>query len=222
MNARELMLGRVRAAITDVPADEAELWDVTDASDAAAAFNRRLPIDSAQLSGLFAQRAQDYCANVTRCTTDGRSVRAAITDACARHGATSLVVPSGFEHRWLPSVVRAISDDPPLSWAQLDAADGVITGCAVAIAQTGTVVLDSGADQGRRALTLIPDLHICVVMAPQIVSAVPEALTLIAESVTNRRAPLTLISGPSATSDIELARVEGVHGPRRLEILIAG
>ncbi len=221
MSARELILGRVRAATADVPAGEAELWDVTGSGDAAAAFTHGVPIDPEELVDLFARRVLDYRANVTHCTVDAESVRDAVTDVCGRHGVTSLVVPGGFERSWLTSGVRAIFDDPPLSSARLDAADGVITGCAIAVAQTGTLALDSGPDQGRRALTLIPDLHICVVRAPQIVHGVPEALELLANSVVDRRAPLTLISGPSATSDIELSRVEGVHGPRRLEILIA-
>jgi L-lactate dehydrogenase complex protein LldG len=105
---------------------------------------------------------------------------------------------------------------------ELATIDGVLTGCALAIAETGTVVLDGGAAQGRRALTLLPDLHILVVLADQVVGDVPEAIGLLREAVRTRRAQITFISGPSATSDIEFSRVEGVHGPRRLVILLAG
>ena len=108
----------------------------------------------------------------------------------------------------------------PLDPAALDALDGVITGCAVAIAETGTIVLDGGPGQGSRALTLVPDRHICLVRADQVVAGVPEAMAVLAPAVRERRAPLTFISGPSATSDIEFNRVEGVHGPRTLEIVL--
>jgi L-lactate dehydrogenase complex protein LldG len=109
------------------------------------------------------------------------------------------------------------SDEDQLSIAQLDAVDGVITSCAVAIAETGTLILDGSPDQGRRVLTLIPDYHLCVVLADQIVADVPQALARLEAT-----RPLTMISGPSATSDIELNRVEGVHGPRTLEVIIVG
>jgi L-lactate dehydrogenase complex protein LldG len=95
----------------------------------------------------------------------------------------------------------------------------VLTGCALAIAETGTIVLDGGARSGRRALTLVPDLHLCVVEAGTIVPSVPDAVAALAQAVAEAR-PLTLVSGPSATSDIELDRVEGVHGPRRLEVFV--
>ena len=108
---------------------------------------------------------------------------------------------------------------PGLTAAELDELDGAITGCAVAIAETGTFVLDGGAGQGRRALSLVPDLHVCVVRAEQVVGLVPEAIEHLEQAVREGR-PLTFVSGPSATSDIELNRVEGVHGPRILHVLL--
>jgi L-lactate dehydrogenase complex protein LldG len=111
---------------------------------------------------------------------------------------------------------------PRLANEELDRSDGVLTGCALAISQTGTIVLDAGEGQGRRALTLLPDYHLCVVREDQVVGLVPEAFDKLGETVKNEKRAVTFISGPSATSDIELNRVEGVHGPRTLEVLIIG
>jgi L-lactate dehydrogenase complex protein LldG len=158
---------------------------------------------------LFAQRAADYRATIHR--TSPANLPAAIAAAA---GGRRLAVPAGIPSGWTAGLAT-IPDEPPLTNAQLDAADGVLTGAAVAIALTGTVVLDASPDQGRRVLTLLPDLHLCVVRADQIVGTVPEALARL-----DPTRPLTWISGPSATSDIELNRIEGVHGPRNLHILV--
>jgi L-lactate dehydrogenase complex protein LldG len=126
-------------------------------------------------------------------------------------------VPPGLPAAWRPDGVELVEDEN-LDPRTLDGLDGALTGCAVAIAETGTFVLDGAGRSGRRALTLVPDLHLCVVERDQVAGSVPEAIAALAGTTT----PLTFVSGPSATSDIELNRVEGVHGPRRLEIVIAG
>jgi L-lactate dehydrogenase complex protein LldG len=122
---------------------------------------------------------------------------------------------------WFPAGVELVSDDPPLSPRDLDGLDGVLSGCALAIAETGTIVLVGGGVSGRRALTLVPDLHLCVVRADQVVPAVPDAVAAVAGPVAEGR-PVTFVSGPSATADIELERVQGVHGPRRLDVFVVG
>jgi L-lactate dehydrogenase complex protein LldG len=136
----------------------------------------------------------------------------------------SLVIPPYLPREWIPDGVDTLRDAarPRLTSQELDESDGVITGCALGIAQTGTIVLDSGRAQGRRALTLLPDYHLCVVREDQIVGLVPEAFTRLEATVREERRAVTFISGPSATSDIELNRVEGVHGPRALDVLIVG
>lgn len=169
--------------------------------------------DIADVVGLAAERIADYRAIVHR--VPAPDLPAAITAALTRRGARLLVGPTTLPADWQVPGVDWQLDDPALTTGQLDAADGVLTGCAVTIAETGTIILDAGPRQGRRALTLLPDYHLCVVHTNQIVGTVPEAVA----ALTADR-PLTLISGPSATSDIELDRVEGVHGPRTLEVLI--
>ncbi len=130
------------------------------------------------------------------------------------------MVPAGLEHLTLPSSLRRISDSPlPLTPAQLEACDAVLTSCALGIAETGTIVLDGGSGQGRRVLSLIPDTHLCIVLESQLMGSVPEGVKQLEASVLEGLV-LTLISGPSATSDIELLRVEGVHGPRNLVVLL--
>lgn len=167
--------------------------------------------------GLLAERLSAYRAGVRWSDPDG--LPASLATLLAEQGARRLAVPAGVPSAWLPPELDPVGDEPPLTPRQLDGLDGVLTGCALAIAETGTIALDHGPDQGRRALTLLPDLHICVVEAAAVVDDVPDALAALAGTVAAGR-PVTLISGPSATSDIELNRVEGVHGPRRLEVVL--
>jgi len=210
--AREEILGRIRSALRDVP-DHETPEDVA----VERAYRRGGGEPAETLIARFAERVADYRAEVERVTAD--SLRESVARACERHGARRLVVPGGVPGEARPDGVELVPDDG-LSHAELDAIDGVLTSCAAAIADTGTIVLDGGPDQGRRALTLVPDLHICVVPAERIVGSVPEATARVADALAEAHRPITLISGPSATSDIELRRVEGVHGPRRLVVLV--
>jgi L-lactate dehydrogenase complex protein LldG len=219
MNDRELILGRVRAAIADVPAAEALAFDRDDAG-LDARYARSGELDAAARLALFVERCGDYKATVTVCADDAGAIAAAVGEACSRHEAQRLVVPDGLDRGWLPSGIETVVDGPSLGWHELADLDGVITGCELGIAVTGTVVLATGPAQGRRAATLLPDLHVCVVRGEQIVETVPEAIDRLAAPLATRQA-ITFISGPSATSDIELKRVEGVHGPRRLELIVA-
>ncbi len=171
-------------------------------------------LSQTELLKAFAERVTEYRASVYRTTEV--ELRKKVSEVCRLHKAKTLVIPSDLPETWLPNEVQFIRDGE-LTNAELSAADGVLSGCALAVAQTGTLVLDGGMYQGRRALTLLPDLHLCVVFARQVVGTIPEAVTAL-QKVAIR--PLTLISGPSATSDIELNRVEGVHGPRTLNVLL--
>jgi L-lactate dehydrogenase complex protein LldG len=174
--------------------------------------------DAARRLDLLAERLADYRAAVRRAVRP--ELAATVGAALTERGVRRVVVPAGLDLlvvlQALPPDVDLIIDDN-LSPQDLDAVDGVITGAAVAIAETGTIVLDGSPDQGRRAITLVPDYHLCIVRADQVVELVPEA---VARLDPRPGRPLTWISGPSATSDIELSRVEGVHGPRTLEVIL--
>jgi L-lactate dehydrogenase complex protein LldG len=148
----------------------------------------------------------------------------AIEEALTRRGVKRLAVPPYLPKEWVPEGIETLRDAarPRLTKEELDGSDRVLTGCALGIAQTGTIVLDAGRAKGRRALTLLPNYHLCVVREEQIVGLVPEAFAELEDVVKNEGRAITFISGPSATSDIELNRVEGVHGPRTLEMLIVG
>jgi L-lactate dehydrogenase complex protein LldG len=211
-DARSEILGRIRAALADVPASERPA-DVPVTREYRRVDDR--PHD--QLVTLFAQRVSDYRAVVRRVAA--ASLREAITEACGEQELRRVAVAPGVPEPWLPAGTELVRDDG-LTATELDAVDGAITGCAAAIAETGTIVLDGGGLSGRRALTLVPDHHICVVRANQIHGQIAEALAAVAVTVSEQHAPITLVSGPSATSDIELERVEGVHGPRHLTVLI--
>ncbi|MEV0279678.1 lactate utilization protein C [Streptomyces sp. NPDC050610] len=211
MNSRERVLGRVRRALADVPRHERP-QDHPVARDYLRTHGDRT---HAERVDLLAENLADYRAAVHRCAS--AELPALIARLLGEHGSRSVVVPAGLPPEWLAEAdVERLPDAAGDTARGLDAVDSVVTGCAVAIAETGTVVLDAGPDQGRRRITLVPDHHICVVRAREhVVDSVVQGLERLAPAH-----PLTWISGPSATSDIELDRVEGVHGPRTLEVII--
>ena len=222
MSSRDEMLARIRAAIGDGPRP--------DVDQAYQELPRRyLPAHhDGDIVALFAERAADYRAVVER-LPEGElpaAVARVLTDRARELQGSGpprkpgFVIPAGFAEEWLSKLTGDVAlahDDPPLSAAQLDQLAGAVTGCAVAIAETGTIVLDHGPGQGRRALTLVPDFHLVIVRAGQVAADLPDSFGRL-----DPARPQTLVSGPSATSDIELSRVEGVHGPRTLHILVAG
>ena len=212
MNAREEVLARIAAAHRAAPPANLRYEDIS--------REYRTTSDSSAevLTELLIDRLVDYRALVRQCSAD--DLGATLAAALAERGAHTVAAAAGLDPSWtldLSANVLAdgLSGDDQLSVSELDRVDGVITSCAVAIAETGTLILDGSAGQGRRILTLIPDYHLCVVFTDQIVPDVPQALARLEPT-----RPLTMISGPSATSDIELNRVEGVHGPRTLEVII--
>ncbi|EKX67667.1 LutC/YkgG family protein [Streptomyces ipomoeae] len=211
MSSRELILGRVRRALADVGQDDTP-------------YEQAVPRDYLREHGersveetvdLLAENLADYRAIVHRCADE--ELPELLMRLLSERGSRTVLVPPALPESWLrASDVTRVHDRAASTAHELDDVDSVVTGCAVAIAETGTIVLDGSPDQGRRRITLVPDHHICVVRVPdQVVSSVPLAL----ERLDPTR-PLTWISGPSATSDIELDRVEGVHGPRTLEVVL--
>jgi L-lactate dehydrogenase complex protein LldG len=212
MGAREEVLGRIRSALEDVPSEETS-EDFVVPRD----YRRHREHPEGDVER-FSERVADYKATVERVRSEG--VAAAVGAALTRAGATRAGVPAGLPEEWTAlgdGGVTLVPDtiEEPLSVADLDALDAVVTGSTVGIAETGTIVLESGVLCGRRALTLVPDVHVCVVHAKDVVDDVPAAVARLAPG-----RPLTWISGPSATSDIELDRVEGVHGPRTLHVVV--
>jgi L-lactate dehydrogenase complex protein LldG len=227
VTAREEILARIGRALTDTVLTDTVLTD-TVLTDTAAGdevprrYRTQAALDPSQLLDLFAERLHDYGSTVRRIGPG--QVLTAVAEALSHRGARRVVVPPGLDLPGLagpggqadrsPADVDFVADDG-LSPAELDAVDGVITAAAVAIAETGTIVLDGSPGQGRRVLSLVPDYHLCILRADQVVGLVPEALARLTPG-----RPLTWISGPSATSDIELDRVQGVHGPRTLEVIL--
>jgi len=199
VSAREEILMAARAAVGPAAKDSLRLNQYRKAGE-------RGEPGSPAVVDLFCERVADYRATVHRTSTLGDTLRELCTGRVLR--------APGME--W-----EAEADSPALSPRDLDSVDAALTGCALAIAETGTIVLDGGPESGRRALTLVPDHHICIVRTGQVVAGIPDAIEQLGEAARAGR-PLTFVSGPSATSDIELNRVEGVHGPRRLDVVVLG
>ena len=202
MTARDVVLGRVRQAV---------------AGAQPALVTRGYLVEGVTPETrveAFVDRVRDYRATVLH--VDDAAIAAA--EVLAAQGARRIGIPQDLDARLRPTGVELVEDNA-LSPQELDELDGALTACAAACAVTGTIALDGGPGQGRRALTLLPDLHLCVVREDQIVETVPELIRRLEYSAAEGRA-LVLVSGPSATSDIELQRVEGVHGPRRLVVIV--
>jgi L-lactate dehydrogenase complex protein LldG len=211
-STREIMLRRIREALVG---ESREGGDSASFSRAYRTRGRHEP-GAAELVDLLEDRTLDYRAGFLRATPASLAEQVASALGAAGRRGARLLIPPGLEREWLSRAdAEVVVDHQGLGAVALDGMDAVVTACAVAIAETGTIVLDGSPDQGRRAITLVPDVHVCVVSSHQIVETVPEALARLAP-----RRPTTFISGPSATSDIELNRVEGVHGPRRLVVIV--
>jgi len=207
------ILGRIRAALGDEGRAATRMEEYR-------AITRRYrqasELDAEARLDLFLSRIQQYDGGVFRCGPT--AVRDTIARALAARTTRHLVVPPGFPREWLPDEFEFAVDDG-LSYQNLDRRDGVLTTCTVAIALTGTIVLQHSPSEGRRALTLVPDYHLCVVEADQIVETVPEAMRRLRAL---NPSLVTTISGPSATADIEMTRIKGVHGPRTLDVIVVG
>ncbi|MGW1952779.1 LutC/YkgG family protein [Streptomyces sp. NPDC001920] len=217
MSSRERILGRVRRALADVPEVERHGDEPYEQAVPRTYLRAHGERGVEETVGLLAENLADYRAVVHRCTEE--ELPGLLMRLLAERGSRSVLVPPGLPPHWLKAVdATRVPDRAESTPHELDRVDSVVTGCAVAVAETGTIVLDGSPDQGRRRITLVPDHHVCVVRVPeQVVASVPQAL----ERLDPAR-PSTWISGPSATSDIELDRVEGVHGPRTLEVVLVG
>ena len=202
--SRDVVLGRIRAALADGSVQRA----------VPRRYRERGSRSREEIVALFAERLDEMGAAVV----PARDARRAVEDVLRDERAARVVAAPDLASGVRPAGVELVEDDG-LSPADLDALDGAVTTCAAACAETGTIAFDGGEGQGRRAITLVPDLHVCVVREEQVVETVPELVAHLAPSAGEGR-PIVLVSGPSATSDIELERVEGVHGPRRLVVVL--
>lgn len=221
--ARAEILNRIALALDGVPSAVASMPGAERPQEVPRAYraDSEVATGSAQALEILVDRLVDYRAVVHRAASE-TDISGVVAEVLSDAG--SLVYPDGLDPAWLsrlPATVVTHEDSltAPLGVMELDAIDAVLTACRVAVADTGTIILDGQPDQGRRAITLVPDTHVCVVHTQQVVHLLPQAITQLAQHPTR---PQTWIAGPSATSDIELNRVEGVHGPRNLHVIIVG
>lgn len=214
MTAKDIILERIRSALRDVDETDPEV-------DVPIDWEYGTALATPDVLDDFVEKVLDYGATVVRVAPD--ELLEALTTALTVLGSERIVLPDGLPTPWVDSVTGTglfvTDDEPTLTHAELNDIDTVITTCAVGMADSGTIALTHGPGQGRRALTLLPDKHLCVVYASQVVSDVPEGVVLLTPAIRERR-PVTWLSGGSATSDIELERVEGVHGPRTLYVVM--
>jgi L-lactate dehydrogenase complex protein LldG len=205
--SRELILRRIRSSLGEHAGAAVTI---------PREYQRRGTLEREARVAMLCERIGDYRARVRRCAV--AELGEVIAEEFEAQGARRICVPAGIPAEWRSGEFEWLPEEE-LDLAALDRVDGVLTGCTLAIAQTGTIALSAGAGEGRRAISLVPDLHLCVIEEEQVVETVPEAIAALGEPA-GRGRPITLISGPSATSDIELDRVEGVHGPRRLIVIV--
>lgn len=213
--ARAQIMERIRRGTTDI-------IDKDPVTDVPITWTYGTGLEMDDVVGTFVAKVLDYQADVVQVTPT--EVPDAIVDGLAATGATSsVVVPSGLDKTWLDAIrasgLSVLVDSAEVGHDVLNQTDAVVTAASSAIADTGTILLTHGPAEGRRAISLVPDRHVCVVRASQVVSDLPEAIRAVKQSVVDGK-PLTMISGGSATSDIELSRVDGVHGPRRLHVIV--
>jgi L-lactate dehydrogenase complex protein LldG len=206
--AKSLILGRIRDVLGERPGAASEYRQI------ARGYRRTASLDAAGCTDLFVDRLLHYQVGVFRC--EPASVPRTIGEALGLRGKSRLIVPAGVPRDWLPAGFDWV-EDAGLTYVDLDRSEGVLTGCTVAVAGTGTIVLRHGPTEGRRAVTLVPDYHLCVVTGDQIVETVPEAIRRVSALAPEL---VTTISGPSATADIEMTRIRGVHGPRTLDVVV--
>lgn len=211
VNARDEILQRIRSSLADVPAEEQPEDVPVERRYRTIHWTRHETVVER-----FVEHVRDYRATVHLVPEE--DVRRTIRTILRRRDVRCLAVSEDLPDAWLPHRIPMVHDEE-LSPQEIDEVDAVLTGCALGIAETGTIVLDGGPGQGRRILSLIPDYHLCVIRADQIVRLVSEGMARLHSAAQEGR-PITFISGPSATSDIELNRVEGVHGPRTLEVIV--
>jgi L-lactate dehydrogenase complex protein LldG len=214
-SAKDEILSRIKNALRDVPADEKPEQVVVERN-----YRQQSTESPAEIVKLFIDRLEDYNASVHH--IQQAEIATIVGDLYKKYALSHLVMATDVPQEWVPEGVEAWRDEQmQLTNEQIgESNSAVLTGCALAIAQTGTIVLAGGATQGRRALSLLPDYAFCVVREEQIVELVTEGIKQLEEAVIKRHEPITFISGPSATADIELSRVVGVHGPRHLDVLI--